>query len=225
MMTKNEKAVERARLWRESHRELSAEYQRNYHKLHRDEHNAACKKYRDNPLNKGKIRNAILAWEKHNPGKVKERHNRYLDSHPEKAKEFNRRSSHKARSTPRGKLLCNVKTKIAGCLKGSKNKRQWESLVGYNLKDLKEHLEKKFTPEMNWDNYGSYWHLDHIIPIAAFNFTTPEDIDFKKCWALENLQPLKAIDNIKKKDHVEIPFQPSLALAVAVTAADRLGEA
>lgn len=51
---------------------------------------------------------------------------------------------------------------------------------------------------MNWDNYGSYWHIDHIKPISLFKYETAEDPEFKKCWALDNLQPLEKIANLKK---------------------------
>jgi hypothetical protein len=49
-------------------------------------------------------------------------------------------------------------------------------------------------------------------PITAFNFNTPEDIDFKRCWALSNLQPLWARDNLSKQNKLIKPFQPSLLL-------------
>jgi len=67
---------------------------------------------------------------------------------------------------------------------------------------------------MTWENYGTYWHIDHKIPIAVFNYEKPEDIDFRLCWSLKNLQPLEKIENIKKKDKLEKPFQPSLKIAV-----------
>ena len=51
-----------------------------------------------------------------------------------------------------------------------------------------------------------------IIPKSAFNFETAEDADFKKCWALENLQPLWAKDNLRKSNKIHKPFQPSLAI-------------
>lgn len=51
---------------------------------------------------------------------------------------------------------------------------------------------------MNWNNYGSYWWIDHKKPIAAFNYTIPEDQTFKDCWSLANLQPLEKIKNMKK---------------------------
>ena len=49
---------------------------------------------------------------------------------------------------------------------------------------------------MNWDNYGKYWHLDHIKPASWFKYSSHTDKDFLQCWSLNNLQPLKAMDNM-----------------------------
>ena len=81
--------------------------------------------------------------------------------------------------------------------KGSKRMRHWEDLVGWTVTELKIHLESLFKVGMTWENYGE-WQIDHKIPIAAFNFNCPDEIDFKKCWALENLQPLWKEENLKK---------------------------
>ena len=56
---------------------------------------------------------------------------------------------------------------------------------------------------MNWKNYGSYWHIDHIKPKTLFNYSSPEDKEFIKCWSLSNLQPLEKITNIKKGNRYE----------------------
>lgn len=50
---------------------------------------------------------------------------------------------------------------------------------------------------MNWGNYGK-WHIDHIKPICSFKINSYEDQAFKECWALQNLRPLWALDNLKK---------------------------
>jgi len=89
--------------------------------------------------------------------------------------------------------------------------RKWQDLVGYSSEELIAHLQRKLQPGMTLENYGE-WHIDHIIPVAAFNFTSEQDIDFKKCWALENLQPLWAKENLSKGDRMGKPFQPSLAI-------------
>lgn len=77
----------------------------------------------------------------------------------------------------------------------------WQNLVDYDREDLKEHLENQFKDGMTWDNYGLYgWHIDHIIPKSYFKYDNPEDKEFQKCWALENLQPLWAKENLRKAD-------------------------
>ena len=94
-----------------------------------------------------------------------------------------------------------------------KNRQKWETLVGYNVCDLIKHLESLFRDGMSWDNYGE-WHIDHIIPISRFNYKSYKDIDIRRCWALNNLQPLWAIDNLKKSDNIKESFQAFLQLEV-----------
>jgi len=94
--------------------------------------------------------------------------------------------------------------------------------LDYTIDELKVHLEAQFSlPEnldkdgniwMSWKNHGNYnkhtwndndpstwtWQIDHIVPQADFNFISMEDPEFKKCWALNNLRPLSAKQNIKE---------------------------
>lgn len=92
-----------------------------------------------------------------------------------------------------------MRSRIAQSLKGKKNRRSWIDFVDYTVADLKIHLERQFLPGMTWEN-RKLWHVDHVRPIAQFSFTDPEDEDFKACWALTNLRPMWAADNIRKKD-------------------------
>jgi hypothetical protein len=74
-------------------------------------------------------------------------------------------------------------------------------LIDYTIQELKKHLEKQFTPKMNWKNYGKYWEIDHKIPRIWFHFKSTKDKSFKICWSLENLQPLKKETNHSKQDN------------------------
>jgi len=108
-----------------------------------------------------------------------------------------------------------MSTGILISLKGTTKKgRSWQTLVGYTIDQLKRHLESKFQKEMSWKNHGTFWHIDHIIPKSVFNFETPEDIDFKRCWSLDNLQPLEASENMRKNNRLDGAFQPSLMLTI-----------
>ena len=69
--------------------------------------------------------------------------------------------------------------------------------MDFSVEDLIQHLEEQFDSGMSWDNMDK-WHIDHILPVASFNFDSPDDEDFKECWALSNLQPLWAEENLAK---------------------------
>jgi len=90
---------------------------------------------------------------------------------------------------------------IRQALNRNKAGRKWESLVGYTLEDLMERLEFNFDENMNWNNYGSYWSIDHRKPKSLFGYKTPKDQAFKDCWSLANLQPMEKMENIRKSNH------------------------
>jgi hypothetical protein len=50
---------------------------------------------------------------------------------------------------------------------------------------------------MGWHNLPQ-WHIDHIIPLSSFRFETAHDPEFKAAWALTNLRPIWAVDNLRK---------------------------
>ena len=66
-------------------------------------------------------------------------------------------------------------------------------IVGCSPQELKIYLEQKFIYGMSWNNQGE-WHIDHIMPLSSAK--TEEDL-YKLCH-FTNLQPMWAIDNIKK---------------------------
>ena len=83
--------------------------------------------------------------------------------------------------------------------RGSKNRQHWGALVGYDVDQLRRHLERQFCDGMTWNNFGA-WHIDHIRPLASFEFQTPKDPEFLDAWALTNLRPLWKADNLQKSD-------------------------
>lgn len=70
-------------------------------------------------------------------------------------------------------------------------------LVGCTLPELKAHLESSFAPGMGWGNWGRRgWHVDHVRPLVSFDLTQQEEV--RKAMHYSNLQPLWAVDNLKK---------------------------
>lgn len=76
-----------------------------------------------------------------------------------------------------------------GCNKNIKSL----SLVDYSQSELKQHIEKQFDSNMNWNNWGHYWELDHIVSVSKLILSGVKDPS--KINALSNLQPIKKIEN------------------------------
>jgi len=192
---------EARRTFKENNPNYMKEYNREYYKKNLEK----FKKYYENTY-------------KNNPDYFKKQNKKWDKNNPERrlelTKNWQKNNSEKHKTQQRGyqkKRMLNIKFRISSrisiaiweSLKGNKNGRHWENLVGYNLKDLMIHLEKLFKPDMSWNNYGRKgWSIDHIQPISSFNFTSYNDREFKQCWALSNLQPLWHRDNIIKGNNI-----------------------
>lgn len=213
----SEKIKEQIKKWQKDNPEKCREQNKEYRKNNPEKIKEKSKEYYKN--NSEKVREkrkrryqnnpekeieATVRWAKNNPDKVKENNKRWQENNIEGYKKSRRKTYAKLQKTPSYRINNAIKSGIWEALKGNKNGRHWEDLVGYTLEELMEHLESKFEPWMNWGNHGVYeegklkWQIDHIRPVSSFNFETPDDKEVKECWALSNLQPLEVIANIKK---------------------------
>ena len=171
--------VNRAKQWQKDHVNELREYQ---------------KKYYSTPKSKEKTKAYQLA----NKEKISEYAKTWAKNNVEKRRLAKRQWDQKHRLDPFHRVSNNIRTNMAHALQGKKGFRKWESLVGYSLQDLINHLQSKLSTDMTWDNYGSLWQVDHITPKSWFKYDSAEHPEFKKCWALANLQPKLTTDNIKK---------------------------
>ena len=153
-------------------------------------------KYRDKKLQTSKT------WYQENKEHRKEYLKEYREKNIDRIRENKRvYQKHKRHTDPIYKLISNFRTAIYIVLKENKLDKysNYFNMVGYTALNLKEHLEKQFNDGMSWENYGE-WHIDHIKPISSFIFEGSEDEEFKKCWSLDNLQPMWGLENIKKSN-------------------------
>lgn len=148
-------------------------------------------------------------WLQNNRERRSHSHKQWRMKNPDSVKKTLKKAQIKTESDPKRKMSRRISSYISKCLKKGKQGKHWEDIVGYTLDELVRHLERKFKPGMSWNNYGE-WHIDHIIPLSKFNFSTLNSIDFKRAWDLKNLQPLWARDNQTKQNSLDKPFQPAL---------------
>lgn len=164
----------------------------------------ADKKWRDN--NKDYVSNKHKTWSINNKDHLKEYMKNYRSENYDSIKQTKRTYEKNRKSIdPIYKLIGNFRTAIYTVLKENNVKKRghYFEILGYTQEELINHLEKQFKNGMTWDNYGE-WHVDHKRPITSFIFKNISDEDFKKCWSLENLQPMWGSENISKSNHYEI---------------------
>jgi hypothetical protein len=84
-----------------------------------------------------------------------------------------------------------------------KNRKSSIRILGFSIEELRQHLEALFLAGMSWENYGTHWHIDHVIPQSWFNLHKESGVDeyeLELCWSLGNLQPMWTNENLEKKD-------------------------
>lgn len=185
-------------------------YNKNYYHLNKEKeslrkkesnsrHSERIKKYYED--NKEKIVLKTAEYYKKNKEKKSIKQREYRAKNREKINAKQRLSRAKYIINPIYKIRYSLKERVRGFLKlkNLTKKNKTFEIVGITPAELKEYLEKQFKDGMSWDNYGLYgWHIDHIIPISSAK--TEEEL-YKLCH-YTNLQPLWAIENIKKSNKI-----------------------
>lgn len=153
--------------------------------------------------NKEKENLSSKSWKKKNPDRCKLMDVEWRKKNPEKVKVRKRKYYLQDKSIPKKRVEMVISGAIRKRIVYHRSMGRFENILGYTTEQLVSHLESKFKPEMTWDNYGSYWHIDHIKPKSWFKYTTIDDPGFKECWSLSNLQPLEAGVNMSKQNRYE----------------------
>lgn len=190
------------------------EYNKKYWEITKDDQKEKCKKWREENSDYRKAYQQN--WLENNIELKKQLDKEYRIKNWDKKKAYNREWQKKnyqdMKNNPERKeelFLLKIKKNTARRIRemlGTNKSQKAIEYVGIPIDQFKEHLEKQFLDGMTWDNYGEdvfkdkvkAWHIDHIIPCNAFDFSNP--IHVKACFYYKNLRPLWAKDNIVKKD-------------------------
>ena len=188
------------------------------HRMNWDGFQRECKKCRLERYNN--TRNAVLKKQKEYAKKNKERIRLYKaehyrknkDHYAEKAKQYlkdnrdfinkNHRKyyGHKYKTDINFRLVSSIRSRIFRAMKNNIKSGGTLELIGCSISKYKTHLENQFTDSMTWDNHGSYWHIDHIIPCSHFDLSKKDQQ--LKCFHYSNVQPLTVIENMAKGNRI-----------------------
>ena len=102
------------------------------------------------------------------------------------------------RNSPIIRLSDNMRRRLHRALSGKTRSMSAVRDLGCSIGQFRLYIENQFDPGMSWGNYGSKWHLDHVIPVSHF------DMDDKtqqlEAFNWLNYQPLWAKDNQMKSN-------------------------
>lgn len=205
-----DKTRSQCRKWRQKNREYLSSWRNEYYQTHREQEISCSKEYIKK--NYEKVALYQQAYRQKNHEKISARTKEYYkENHDKIINYINEYQKDRRKKDDAYKLSRNMSSSISASLSGGKSGYHWEDLVGWTFNRFREEFNEKIllanknnpnkTP-MTFDNYGTIWHIDHIIPKSLWQFNKPEDREFKQCWALCNLQPLWAKDNMRKSNKI-----------------------
>lgn len=98
------------------------------------------------------------------------------------------------------KLCSDVCGRTRTMLKTTQSNKH-NNLVGCTPATLKKWLQFQFSKCMNWDNYGEYWEIDHVVPLSIFNMVHKSQQVLACNWT--NMRPIQVEVNKLKSNSIQ----------------------
>jgi hypothetical protein len=134
---------------------------------------------------------------KNNREKYIEMNKIYKNNNKEKINETRRKYNLTIMKNPEEKIKRNMKSLISSKIKKTRHTGEY---LGTTMTIIIKWLEYNFEENMNWENYGKYWEIDHTIPISLFDINNENEMLLCFCWM--NLMPMLKIKNSKKSNKI-----------------------
>lgn len=185
--------LERSKNYRIDNGDIVREKERENYSKNKEKVSIRNKKWaKENPE---KVALIQLEYKKKNPESNLLSSRKYRENNKEKVQETGKKYRQKYYTDVNYRLSVLIRSRLLSAIKFTKKSEATFNLVGCTVDELRQHLESLFTEGMTWENQGE-WHIDHKRPCASFDLSVPEQQ--KECFHYTNLQPLWAVDNIKK---------------------------
>lgn len=128
----------------------------------------------------------------------KRRREQYASNPKAKIARVTRRQRERYHDDPEYMLRIRLRSRIKYAVRAGRASKKGAcmNLVGCTAEQFVKYIERLFEPGMSWENKG-LWHIDHIIPVSAFDLTT--EAGQQAAFHYTNMQPMWAKDNLIKK--------------------------
>src|ERR1043165_6157776 len=98
------------------------------------------------------------------------------------------------------KLVTNLRARLGQVLKG-KSKSKTRQLIGIDFETFTKWIDFQLEEGMTKENYGTIWHIDHVLPLASFNLLDEDELQKAMIWI--NLRPLTPFKNMEKSNKID----------------------
>ena len=132
------------------------------------------------------------------------------EAHAQRRRNINRRNVKRYQTDPKYRARVILRRRLNLALRRAGTSYQGKlGLIGCTVDQINRYLEQFFSENgygwMNWDNQGSEWEIDHIMPLSSFDLTNPEELRRANHWS--NFQPLSLADNRSKGNTIPVGFE------------------
>jgi hypothetical protein len=194
---RKDKKKQRDRQYRLKNREKSLAYKKKYKEEHPEKVAASVRRWKDkNPEKKAALNKK---WAILNPEKASNSKKKYEEKSKDKRAARHRK---KYANDPIFRLKSILRARLNSAIGRKQKSGSAIKQLGCTVEQLKVYLELQFTPGMTWENHGSYWEIDHKIPLAKVDLQ--DSTQLAMVCHYTNLQPLTKEENRKKRDLLPI---------------------
>jgi hypothetical protein len=194
---------------------------RKYYSENKEKIRVKQKEYREK--NKEKLRAKTKEFREKNREKIKKEKQRYFQENKEKINEYRRKNKERTKlhrrkyhveyekerkqTDPAYKAMKLSRRRIAHAMKRIGLKKEtkigtFEQRFSCSREVFENRIASQFVNGMTWQNWGTLWQLDHILPLSCAK--TLNEVLMLNHYT--NLRPLLSIDNKAKGDNLPDVF-------------------
>ena len=194
---------EEAKRYRAIHKEKTKQYHKEYYTRNKEEVQEQHQQYYRQ--NKKESQERSKQYYQQNKEQIQEYNKQYYGQNKEEIlQNQNQYQNLRKKEDVNYKIKCYLRTRIYNAIKNNLKSGSAVADLMMSISNFKLYLEERWYPDpdtgemMSWLNYGKGWHIDHVIPLSAFDLTDRQQ--FLKAVHYSNLRPMWAKQNISESD-------------------------